>query len=236
MNKAESSQIIEIIGSLYPNYNPMSMDLAVVGWSSIFAEVPYRAVQAALFSYTRENEAFPPTPGQIYSLLWNVASNEPTEAEAWNMVLKAIQRSAYFAQEEFDKLPETIQKAIGSPEYLRSLAISDDANMSVEASNFYRNYRTVQERKRQADNLPNGAKAYIEKLKAGTPLFDDKQKQAMLEMQESYEKIVEATCAKLEEDYEVSEPEPTQTGESFKESLWKRFGREGREANENDET
>lgn len=225
MNKAESSQIIEIIGSLYPNYNPISMDLAVVGWSSIFADVPYKAVQAALFSYTRENEKFPPTPGQIYSLLQNVTTIDPTEAEAWNMVLAAIKRSAYFAQDEFNNLPEDIQKAIGSPEYLRSLAIADDANWSVESSNFYKNYRIIKERKRQIENLPDGVRSYIEEMRTKTPAVENKQEAARLEMKSNYEGQVDAAYAKINEAYKPVEQEPTETGESFRENLRKRFGR-----------
>lgn len=225
MNKAESSQIIEIIGSLYPNYNPISMDLAVVGWSSIFADVPYKAVQAALFSYTRENEKFPPTPGQIYSLLQNVTTTDPTEAEAWNMVLAAIKRSAYFAQDEFNNLPEDIQKAIGSPEYLRSLAIADDANWSVESSNFYKNYRIIKERKRQIENLPDGVRSYIEEMRTKTPAVENKQEAARLEMKSNYEGQVDAAYAKINEAYKPVEQEPTETGESFRENLRKRFGR-----------
>ena len=225
MNKVEASQIIEIIGSLYTNYNPMNMELAVVGWQSIFADIPYKAVQAALFSYTRENEKFPPTPGQIYSLLQNVTTTSPTEAEAWNMVLTAIKRSAYFAQDEFDNLPEDIQKAIGSPEYLRSLAIADDANWSVESSNFYKNYRIIKERKRQIENLPGGVRSYIEEMKTKAPAVENKQEAARLEMKSNYEGQVDAAYAKINEAYKPVEQEPTETGESFRENLRKRFGR-----------
>lgn len=225
MNKTEASQIIEIIGSLYTNYNPMNMELAVVGWQSIFADIPYKAVQAALFSYTRENEKFPPTPGQIYSLLQNVTTTDPTEAEAWNMVLAAIKRSAYFAQDEFNNLPEDIQKAIGSPEYLRSLAIADDANWSVESSNFYKNYRIIKERKRQIENLPDGVRSYIEEMKTKAPAVENKQEAARLEMKSNYEGQVDAAYAKINEEYKPVEQEPTETGESFRENLRKRFGR-----------
>ena len=224
MNKTEASQIIELIGSLYTNYNPVNMELAVVGWSSIFADIPYKAVQAALFSYTRENEKFPPTPGQIYSLLQNVTTTDPTEAEAWNMVLAAIKRSTYFAQEEYDKLPEDIQKAIGSPEYLRSLAMTDDPNWSVESSNFYRNYRVIKERKRQTENLPDGARSYIEAMKSKAPVTENKQQAALLEAKEQYEDLAQAAYDKYTVAQPISEPEPTETGESFRESLWKRFG------------
>lgn len=225
MNKVEASQIIEIIGSLYTNYNPMNMELAVVGWQSIFADIPYKAVQAALFSYTRENEKFPPTPGQIYSLLQNVTTTSPTETEAWNMVLTAIKRSAYFARDEFDNLPEDIQKAIGSPEYLRSLAIADDANWSVESSNFYKNYRIIKERERQTANLPNGVRNYIEEMKAKTPAVENRQEAARLEMKSNYEGQLDAAYAKINEAYEPVEIEPTEIGESFREDLRKRFGR-----------
>ena len=225
MTSEETLKLLRAISAAYPNFNPKDMRDTAEIWTMVLGDLPLSAVFAAFRSYLDDGNEFAPNPGQLRALLRNVSTTDPTEAEAWNMVLAAIKRSAYFAQDEFNNLPEDIQKAIGSPEYLRSLAITDDPNWSVESSNFYKNYRIIRERKRQTENLPDGVRSYIEEMKMKTPAVENKQEAARLEMKTNYEEKVGAAYAKINEAYEPVEIEPTETGESFRENLRKRFGR-----------
>lgn len=225
MTSEETMKLLRAISAAYPNFNPKDMRDTAEIWTMVLGDLPLSAVFAAFRSYLDDGNEFAPNPGQLRALLRNVSTTDPTEAEAWDMVLTAIKRSAYFAQDEFDNLPEDIQKAIGSPEYLRSLAIADDANWSVESSNFYKNYRIIKERERQTANLPNGVRNYIEEMKAKTPAVENRQEAARLEMKSNYEGQLDAAYAKINEAYEPVEIEPTETGESFRENLRKRFGR-----------
>lgn len=227
MTSEETLNLLRAISAAYPNYSPKDMKDTAEVWTLFLGDVSYTAAIAALKSYVEDGKEFAPNVGQLKALLRNVTTTDPTEAEAWNMVLAAIKRSTYFAQEEFDKLPEAIQRSIGTPEYLRSLAIADDVNWGVESSNFYRNYRIVKERERQIENLPNGVRTYIEEMKAKTPAVENKQQAVLLEMKEQYEDLAQAAYERYTVTDPVSEPEPTETGESFKESLWKRFGHNG---------
>lgn len=227
MTSEETAKLLRAISAAYPNYNPKDMKDTAEIWTLILGDLSFTAVFAAFRSYLDEGHDYAPNAGQLRALLRNVTSVDPTEAEAWNMVLAAIKRSTYFAQEEFDKLPEDIQRSIGTPEYLRSLAIADDVNWGVESSNFYRNYRIVKERERQIENLPNGVRTYIEEMKAKAPAVENKQQVALLETKEQYEDLAQAAYERYTVSVPVSEPESTETGESFKESLWKRFGHNG---------
>ena len=237
----EATKLIRIISTAFPSYKPQYDDSmlndAIELWTMMFSKDDFRIVSAAVKSFIEDGRnKYAPSIGEIKEIMSSVkVEGELSEAEAWNMVLTALKNGTYHAKEEFDKLPEDIQRAIGSPAYLRELASSEDLNVSVESSNFYRNYRMVKDRRQQAESLPENVRQALQQGNAAIA-FDDKQTQALLEMQENYEKLVAATYAKMEENYEVSEPEPTQTGESFKETLWKRFGKDGREANKNDET
>ena len=225
MTSEETMKLLRAISAAYPNFNPKDMRDTAEIWTMVLGDLPLSAVFASFRSYLDDGNEFAPNPGQLRALLRNVSTTDPTEAEAWNMVLAAIKRSAYFAQDEFNNLPEDIQKAIGSPEYLRSLAIADDANWSVESSNFYKNYRIIKERKRQIENLPDGVRSYIEEMRTKTPAVENKQEAARLEMKSNYEGQVDAAYAKINEAYKPVEQEPTETGESFRENLRKRFGR-----------
>lgn len=149
MEREDAKRIVRIISAAYPSYHRSQQMLsdAVELWSLIFAEDHVIAVEAALRVYISQPHEYAPTPGQIKEIMFNMANPDLlTEQEAWSLVLKALRNSLYGASEEFDKLPPDVQKAIGSPAYLRETALS--GNISVEESHFARRYRTVLERKR----------------------------------------------------------------------------------------
>ena len=177
MNKLEASQVVEVIGSIYSNYHPMNLELAVEAWEGIFMEESYDVVMGALYSYARDNKEFPPTPGQLNAIINQAEGKEELSAqEAWSMVLKATKNGLYGSKQEFDKLPEEVQKAVGSPEYIREIAMMEDPNMDVEMSHFNRAYREVVQRKKNIENLPENVKQLIERAEGKKPVqIEDKQ-------------------------------------------------------------
>ena len=70
------------------------------------------------------------------------------------MVYKAICNSGYNSVQEFDKLPEIIQKTIKSPAYLREIALAEGFRMGVESSNFKNQYRQTIERDKEVSKIP----------------------------------------------------------------------------------
>jgi hypothetical protein len=85
-----------------------------------------------------------------------------SELEAWGMVRKAIRNSIYHSEEEFDKLPKTVQAAVGSHTNLREWAQMDtDTVESVEASHFVRNFRVAQERENEMTALPENIREQL---------------------------------------------------------------------------
>lgn len=226
----EATKLIRIISTAFPSYRPQydddMLNDAIELWTMMFAQDDFRVVSAAVKSYIENgSNKFAPSIGEIREIMNSVnAEGELSDAEAWNMVLTALKNGTYRAQEEFDKLPEDIQRAIGSPAYLRELASSDDFNASVESSNFYKNYRAVKNRRQQAESLPENIREALKQGNSST-MIENKQQMAMLEAKEQYEDLAQAAYEKYVEPKQISEPEPTETGESFRESLWKRFGR-----------
>ena len=208
MNQTEASKIIRILTSAFSSYKPPSINDAAEVWQIVFSDVPFEAVSAALYSYISRGHEFAPTPGQIKETLNHfLHPNELTEAEAWNMVLIALRNGIYGAEEEYDRLPEDVQKAIGSPHYLHDLALQEDVNYSVESSNFYKRYRTVLERKREIDALPSGIrKKVMGQLEAKKTKQLDKQSQAIIEDRKHYAMLVEKSVKEEDEiDAELSE-------------------------------
>ncbi len=75
--------------------------------------------------------------------------DELSEAEAWALVSKAASGSIHGYKADFERLPPTVQKAVGSPEMLHAWGMMNaDAFESVVASNFQRSYRTIVMRER----------------------------------------------------------------------------------------
>ena len=157
MTRDEAKRIIRIIAATYPNYYKTQQRLsdAVDVWAMIFAHDSADIVNAALAVYMSRSNEFAPTPGQLKDIIYRELNrDEPSEIEAWNMVAKAIRNGTYGAEEEFEKLPDSVKKAIGSPSYLRDLAITEDLNVSVESSNFFKRYRVIVERKKEEALMP----------------------------------------------------------------------------------
>lgn len=165
MTDQETKQIIAVITVTYPNHykgvSRMQIDAMVNLWKRIFTDRPYKDVSNALDAFiATDTKGFPPMPGNINQMLLDMqeaanTNDQISESDAWAMVDKAIRDSTYHSKERFAALPPLVQQAVGSPENLKSMAMSDGFNQSVESSNFKRIYRTVVEREKNRVKIPN---------------------------------------------------------------------------------
>ena len=129
----------------------------------MLSEYTYPQISVALKSYVLSNKSgFAPTIGQLVSMVHSISKPQDlNEMEAWALVSKAIRNSGYRYAEEFLKLPEIIQRAVGIPEQLRIWATDEDYNETVVMSNFQRSYRLVLNRKDETTKLPGEAQRMI---------------------------------------------------------------------------
>ena len=162
MTVQETNKILALMVEAYPKFNEgrnpvMTSKL----WSTIFQDDPYEWVEKAFMAFVAtDTKGFPPSPGALKEKIQQLtATEEPTEIEAWGMVLKAISNGLYGAKEEFAKLPREIQEIIGSPDQIREWAgcYEDEVN-TVIASNFQRSYRARAESRKLAMRLPESLK------------------------------------------------------------------------------
>jgi len=78
------------------------------------------------------------------------------------LVKKAISDSYYHAEERFSELPETVQKAVGSPSMLRQWGQCDTEDVNtVIMSNFQRAYKAELSKKEFNDSIPANLKTVI---------------------------------------------------------------------------
>lgn len=164
MTREEAKKIVKVIASTYPNWHPLDMSFTVDAWASMLESFTYQEISAALKAFIlSDTSGFAPSVGQIIGLLDRVGnSQEPNEMEAWTLVSNALRRSTYYAESEFDKLPEIVQRAVGSPSMLRNWAQTDMQSVeNVVQSNFMRTYRQEVSKNREKRKIPQDV---LEKL------------------------------------------------------------------------
>ena len=165
MSRDEVKRIIQIMCATYPNYHPADLSQTVDAWHFMLESYPYNQIAIALKAYiTSDASGFAPSVGQLTAKLNTItAGNEPSELEAWSMVSKALRNGYYGAEEEFSKLPELVQKAVGNPSNLRQWSQTDvDSIENVIQSNFLRTYRNVLKRAEEVGRMPSDIKALMQ--------------------------------------------------------------------------
>lgn len=175
MKKTEIVKLLAIVRAAYPAFyskqGEEDTSAAVNLWHSMFADDDTATVCAAVKAFiAADTKGFPPTIGQIKDKLdkiWQeIHEKELTPVEAWGLVAKACKRSYYNAQEEFDKLPDTVRAVLGSAAALRDYAEMDIATLnSVVASNFQRSFASRRDYVVEMRKWPDSVKQLIESEK-----------------------------------------------------------------------
>lgn len=168
MTRDDVIKIMSVLRGAYPHfYRDISKQEAYDAinlWTDMFSRDDASIVSAAVKSLIDgDDKGFPPTIGQVKTKMrLLVGSDELTEAEAWNLVSKAVKNGLYGAVEEFEKLPPAVKRIVGSPSQLRDWASMDsDTLHSVVASNFQRSYKVVATREKEIAALPDDVKKLI---------------------------------------------------------------------------
>lgn len=154
MTKQETAQLLAIISATYPNFKVENKTQTIDAWQWALEEYPFNAIQMAYKLYIKtDRSGFAPSVNQLITNLQKpVEQNTLSEGEAWAMVKKAISNGNYHAEEEFEKLPEIVQKAVGGASMIRQWASTDsDEVNTVIMSNFERAYKTIV--KREQENM-----------------------------------------------------------------------------------
>ena len=134
-----------------------------------------------------QTEESPPTVAGIRKQSVKLKADETdelNETAAWSLVLKAIRRSTYYSEEEFAKLPATVQRAVASPKQLREWATLEDVDgktLTVIQSNFQRTFRVEQQRERERSKLSPDVLKLMRPL--NNPQIEDKPKELSVEEQ-----------------------------------------------------
>lgn len=172
MTRKETGIIMDILAAAYPrpyaDLDDVTLRNMINLWTEMFRDDPVELVAAAVKAFIDADEkGFLPAIGAVKAKMRLLLSkDEMTEAEAWNLVAKAIKNSTYDSKAEFEKLPQTIKRIVGSPNMLREwAAMGAEVTQSVVASNFQRSYRAIVAREKELAKLPNDVRAMVEKIR-----------------------------------------------------------------------
>lgn len=154
MTRDETINVLLTIQAAYPNFRVPDKTITVNTWYSLLGGYDYSQVISAVEAFVRSNKSgFAPSVGQIIDQICSIYSNDDiNEITAWGMVMKALRNSAYHAEEEFEKLPTSIKRAVSSPGQLKEWATMenlDGTGLNVIQSNFMRTYRLESEREKE---------------------------------------------------------------------------------------
>lgn len=187
MTREETIELLMMTQAAFPNYKPQDKTVAVNTWFLMLADYPYQQVQMALKAYiATDTSGFAPNIGQIIDKMQMITNPaELNEMEAWSLVSKALRNGNYKSREEFEKLPDLVKEAVGSPENIHNWAQSDIKSIeSVIQSNFIKSYRLVVSSQKEIQKLPNDIKAMISGNKACNGKRIEKSQNAMLDTKE----------------------------------------------------
>lgn len=154
MLKQEQFKIlVSAMKSAFPDPGFIPTNESYNTWFYMLNDIPYDTLSKAVKLYI-QTEKKPPTIADLRQKVKDLEPMGMTELEAWGMVSKALSRSIYHYQSEYDDLPPDIQKAVGKAENLREWATMDTETVqSVVQSQFLRSYRTVSKRMDNAGKI-----------------------------------------------------------------------------------
>ena len=166
MTRDETKKILMRIQTTYTNWKPQGdLSLVIDVWHEYLEGFTYEEILCAVKCYVLSNTSgFAPDVGQIVGMLQKMAQkDEITDLEAWALVSRAIKNGYYGAEEEFDKLPPMVQKAVGSPMNLRNWATTDMKSIeTVVMSQFLSAYKTECKRATELAMIPNSMRIELQ--------------------------------------------------------------------------
>ncbi len=156
MTKRDAVRVLAILQAAYPfAFREIPRDDAdsiVRLWTQMFASDSAEAVLAAVQSLiATRTVGYPPTIGEVKAELSKLRHAGDMDAQsAWALAAKAAAGNL-----AWDKLPEEVQAAIGSPQVLRDWGMIDTETFNtVVYSQFIKAFGVVRKRRNDLEALP----------------------------------------------------------------------------------
>lgn len=221
MTRDDVKQLLMTLDVTFSNFklDPTKLSFTINSWFIFLEPYSLEDVQIALKTFINtSNSAFAPSPSELIGLI-----HKPSElavmdvSEAWALVRNAIGKGAYNSKTEFEKLPEQVQKAVGSAEQIHLWATDEDYNNEVVMALFQKNYKAICERNNTEQRLPVEARLRLEQIR----------KDNMIKLGESNAFLIGQKADKLQQgdfDYEEQQRPDSETLGHYAEQLREQLG------------
>lgn len=164
MDRKEFSQIAKAIKTYYPSSPGLFPNMAAVElWYTHLQDIPYQVCTLAVNRWVATNK-WPPTIADLRESAMDVLSNEiPDWSEAWESVMKNIQKYGFYrASEGKEALTGIARQTVERIGYIH---LCNSENITADRANFRDIYNSIAQRERKQAVLPAGLQAAIETIR-----------------------------------------------------------------------
>ena len=142
MTIQETQKLMAVIANTYPSFQPKDPKGTLQAWAWALEPYDFTEIQKGLAAYIRsDTSGYAPAVGQLIGKAKETLSGELSDGEAWGMVVIALRNGTYGAEREFAKLPEVVQKAVGSPQVITQWAQLEESMLTSAEASFKRAYK-----------------------------------------------------------------------------------------------
>lgn len=159
MTRDDTKKLLLAISLTYSNFKTVDLGAVIDVWHSILRVEDAQEIQDAFVTFARTDmSGFAPTPGILCQMVANRKADEMTDGEVITMLTMASRNANYGFEEEFNKLPPLLQKAVGSPTVIRNWGLMESEELGYTFNQLARTYhRLVEEHKTEQEFIKIGA-------------------------------------------------------------------------------
>lgn len=144
MTREDTKKLLMFMTATYSNFKLNDPGLAVDIWHRILEPDDAQDIMDAFAVYARtDTSGFAPSPGKLHMMIADRKTEEIDEGEILTMLTMASRNANYGFQEEYDKMPRALQRAIGSPTIIRNWGCMEQEQLSYTFNNIVKAYKRV---------------------------------------------------------------------------------------------
>lgn len=166
MDENQFKVLVKSMKSVWADPKFVADEYAYKLWYALLKDLSYEECATSLQRYMQTNK-FPPTPADIRMGVEEIERNADgglSETELMSLITRATRNSTYHSEEEFAKLPEICQKAVGSPTQLRMWAAADESDASFMQVQTMKTLRTELARAKSDSTVSLGVRSKMQEL------------------------------------------------------------------------
>lgn len=150
MTREDIKKLLGMMTITYPNFKLTDPTLAVDTWTMLLGDDNTQDIFDAFSVYAKtDTSGFAPTPGKLHMMVANRADPGMTDGEIISLLTFASRNATYGFEEEFQKLPPLLQKAVGSPTTIRGWGVMEQDQLSYTFNTIIKAYKNLQGRQKQ---------------------------------------------------------------------------------------